>query len=230
MTPWPALLLAAVAQGPADPPGHLPYAEANPGDLAPAPPGFAVGQPCRVRAEMLPDLVRLLEAARDAGLGQDLRAVSCFRSVARQRAVFCRTRRACAVVAARAVSVGPPGRSEHATGYAIDFAARPSAGCPDVNDCFATTAVGAWLLANGARFGFELSFPFANGQGVAWEPWHWRWVGAAWDAPGADAARAVFARARISYPARPEAALAAAAPGADQAASLPAVTATLRPR
>ncbi len=229
MVPF-ALLLAAAAQAQADPPSHLPYAEASPGDLAPAPPGFAIGQPCRVQATMLPDLVRLLDAARAAGLGQELRGASCFRSVARQRAVFCRTHRACADAAERAVSVGPPGRSEHATGYTIDFAARPSPGCPDVSDCFARTAAGTWLLANGARFGFEVSFPAANAQGVAWEPWHWRWVGAAWDEPGADAARAVFARARVSYPASPGAALVAPGPTADQAASLPAVTATLRPR
>ncbi len=201
----PLLVIAVQAQPDDRLLGHLPYSEANPGDLVLAPPGVAVGQPCRVQAAMLPDLSRLLDAARAAGLGQELRAVSCYRSVARQGRVFCRSARACADAAARAVSVGPPGHSEHATGYAIDFTARPSAGCRDVSDCFAGTDAGRWLLANGARFGFELSFPAANAQGVAYEPWHWRWVGASWDAPGAATARAVFARARVSFPARPEA-------------------------
>ncbi len=225
-----ALLLAAQAELPSDDRvlGHLPYAEAYADELVAAPPGFAVGQPCRVHAAMLPDLTALVDAARVSGLA--LRGVSCFRSVARQRVVFCRTRRACRATAERATSVGPPGHSEHATGYAVDFTTRPMAGCGDVSGCFADTATGGWLLTNAPRFGFELSFPLANAQAVAWEPWHWRWVGRAWDAPGAAVARAAFARARVSYPARPAAAEVPARPVPDQAASLPAVTATLRPR
>ena len=104
--------------------GHLPYAEASAADLAPAPPGFALGQPCRVQAMMLPDLTRLLGEAAAAGLGQSLRGLSCFRSVARQQRVFCRSGNACAETVARAASVGPPAHSEHAHGYAIAFAVR----------------------------------------------------------------------------------------------------------
>lgn len=206
-----ALLPAvAAAQSPGETPdgrllGHLPYPQADASSLAPAPIGFAIGQPCRVRAEVVPDLQRLLDAASAAGLGQSLRGLSCFRSVAHQEAVFCRTRKACADAAARAVSVGPPGHSEHATGYAIDFGVRPTAGCPDLADCVADTPAGRWLLANGPRFGFELSFPQGNAQGVTWEPWHWRWVGVSQDEPGAAEARALFARARTDYPASPEA-------------------------
>jgi len=30
---------------------------------------------------------------------------------------------------------------------------------------------------NASRYGFELSFPRNNRQGVTCEPWHWRFVG-----------------------------------------------------
>lgn len=185
--------------------GHIAYGEAAPGDLASAPAGFAVGQPCRVQRDMLPDLARLLAAAT-ATAGVRLRAVSCFRSIAHQRAVFCsqgRLRRQCRDAMERARSVGPPGHSEHSTGYAIDFGIRPQAGCPDVDPCFAATTTGQWLLAHAPEFGFELSFPAGNAQGVTWEPWHWRWVGTAVTEPGAVRARLAFSRARANFPASP---------------------------
>lgn len=182
--------------------GHFTYPEAPSTELAPAPPGFAVGQPCRLRAVVLPDLDRLLAAARAAGLGASLRGLSCFRSVARQGAVFHRGGRR--DDAARAESVGPPGHSEHATGYALDFAVRPAGGCRDVDACFADTPAGRWLLANGPAYGFELSFPAGNRQGVAYESWHWRWVGASQEEPGAADARAAFTAARTRFPAAPE--------------------------
>ena len=45
--------------------------------------------------------------------------------------------------------------------------------------------------------------PAGNAQGVTWEPWHWRWVGTSPAAPGAAAARAIFATARTRFPAQP---------------------------
>lgn len=103
----------------------------------------------------------------------------------------------------RAISVAPPGYSEHATGYALDFAVRPSTGCPDVEGCMAASPQARWLLANAPRFGFELSFPGGNRQQVKWEPWHWRWVGRTGDTSDAATARAVFACARTRFPANP---------------------------
>ncbi|MGJ3646983.1 M15 family metallopeptidase [Sphingomonas sp. GlSt437] len=188
--------------------GHLPYAEAPTGTLVSAPAGFAIGAPCYVHRDMAPDLNRLLLAAKGTpGVGMALRAVSCFRSVEHQRLVFCSQigpRKRCANAAERARSVGPPGYSEHATGYAIDFGARPLVGgCGDVNACFAQTPAGRWLIAHAPEYGFELSFPQGNAQGVTWEPWHWRWVGISALEAGADKARALFARARASFPAYP---------------------------
>jgi D-alanyl-D-alanine carboxypeptidase len=105
--------------------------------------------------------------------------------------------------AARAISVAPPGHSEHSTGYALDFAVRPANGCPDAEACMAATPAARWLLANAPRFGFELSFPGGNRQQVKWEPWHWRWVGTSASAPGAARARFLFAKARDQFPADP---------------------------
>ncbi len=186
--------------------GHLPYGQANAAELVTMPSRFSIGVPCQLRREAAADLSRMLTDATSSGIGGAIRAVSCYRTVNRQRSVFCGQigpGKRCKDAAERARYVGPPGYSEHATGYAIDFGTRPSAGCADVDACFANTRAGRWLLAHGSEYGFELSFPAGNAQGVTWEPWHWRWVGTAADAPGAGPARAIFARARTAYPARP---------------------------
>lgn len=187
--------------------GHIPYGEAPPIDLVPGPPGFAVGSPCLLQRGAAADLARLMAAAANAPeVGNQLRGVSCFRSIEYQRSVFCGQvgpARQFATAAERARVVGPPAFSEHATGYAVDFTIRPSPACPDVDACITATAPGRWLLAHAPEFGFELSFPAGNSQGVTWEPWHWRWVGVTIDTPGAARARLVFARARSSFAASP---------------------------
>jgi D-alanyl-D-alanine carboxypeptidase len=186
--------------------GHIPYQEADPATLVDAPRGFALGHECEVEAAVIPDLTRLIDAAHAAHLGAELRGISCFRSVAYQTRVFCdaRGRRTtCVDPEARALSSAPPGHSEHATGYALDFGARPDRGCADVENCFADTPVGKWLILNAPDYGFELSFPKDNAQGVTWEPWHWRWVGTSNSEPGALTARALFDRARTDFPADP---------------------------
>uniref|UniRef100_UPI00157584AE M15 family metallopeptidase n=1 Tax=Sphingomonas bacterium TaxID=1895847 RepID=UPI00157584AE len=156
--------------------GHLPYADVGVAALVSAPAGFAVGQPCQVQPAVAAALGELMAAQAASGVAGTVRGVSCYRSVAHQRSVFCHGR-SCVETEGRAHMVAPPGYSEHETGYAVDFAARPSLGCADTRDCIAATPVGQWLLANAPRFGFELSFPAGNAQGVGWEPWHWRWVG-----------------------------------------------------
>lgn len=187
--------------------GHLPYGEAAQADLLDAPPGFSVGSPCRLQRAAAVDLTRLLRAA-DAvpEVAGTLRGISCFRSIDYQHQVFCSQvgpGKRFANAAERARVVAPPGFSEHATGYTLDFGVRPMAGCPDVDACIVWHPAGRWLLAHAREYGFELSFPAGNAQGVSWEPWHWRWVGADARAPGAAAARMVFARAASNYPAIP---------------------------
>ncbi|HEX8485892.1 M15 family metallopeptidase [Sphingomonas sp.] len=199
------LALLAMVQAPAGDGrvlGHFGYGDIPSEELADAPDGFALGT-CRVRREVIADLQRLLDAARsDPATGGTLRGLSCHRSIARQTGVFARGGQG--DPGDRAISVAPPGHSEHTTGFAIDFAVRPAGECPDAEACMATTAPARWLIANATRFGFEQSFPAGNKQGVKWEPWHWRWVGASPDAPGAARARFVFAAARARFPAAPK--------------------------
>ncbi|MDR6787418.1 D-alanyl-D-alanine carboxypeptidase [Sphingomonas sp. BE138] len=182
--------------------GHLPYGDAAPDALVAVPAGLAVNG-CLLRREVVPDLQRLIEAAaRDPAAGGQILALSCHRSIAYQEAVFCREGQADA--AQRALSVAPPGHSEHATGFALDVAFRPRRNdCPDAEACVAATPAFRWLVKNAARYGFEMSFPAGNRQRVKWEPWHWRWVGTRATAPGAARARALFATARARFPAVP---------------------------
>lgn len=182
--------------------GHLPYGDTAPDTLVPVPSELAVNG-CVLRREVLPDLQRLIDAAaRDPAAGGRIMALSCHRSIAYQEAVFCREGQADA--AQRALSVAPPGHSEHATGFALDFAFRPRRNdCPDAEACVAATPAFRWLVRNAARYGFEMSFPAGNTQRVKWEPWHWRWVGAQAAAAGAARARALFATARRRFPADP---------------------------
>jgi D-alanyl-D-alanine carboxypeptidase len=187
--------------------GHLPYVEGAPYDLVDAPPGFALGGPCRLQRAAAADLTRLLSAASAVpDVAGTLRGVSCHRSIEYQRQVFCGRIGAgqrFATAAERARVVAPPGYSEHATGYVLDFGIRPSPDCPDVDACIVWQPAGRWLIAHARDYGFELSFPPGNAQGVSWEPWHWRWVGTSARSPGAAAARAVFGRAAADYPAIP---------------------------
>jgi zinc D-Ala-D-Ala carboxypeptidase len=187
--------------------GHLPYAEANPADLVVIP-AFGLGKPCQMHRDAAAAMTQLLDAAgKVPGVAGALRGVSCFRTIDYQRQVFCGQigpGKRCKDAAERAKSSAPPAYSEHSTGYALDFAVRPlPRGCGDVSPCIARTPAGQWLLAHATEFGFELSFPSGNAQGVTWEPWHWRWVGTAATAPGAATARTLFAVARTRFPASP---------------------------
>ena len=182
--------------------GHLFYGDAPASDLVAAPAGYAVGRECQLRPEVMADLVRLIDASRDdSGVGGRILALSCYRSVARQSAVYGRERPDGS--SERAESVAPPGYSEHGTGYALDFAIRPANGCPDAEACMAATPAARWLRSHAPRYGFEQSFPGGNRQQVKWEPWHWRWVGVNADIPAAAKARAVFGCARKRFPADP---------------------------
>ena len=187
--------------------GHLPYAQANPADLVTIP-DFGVGRPCVMHRAAAAAMAQLLAVANTVPeVAGRLRGISCYRSIERQREVFCGQigpGKRCANAAERARSSGPPGYSEHSTGYALDIGIRPlTPGCGDVSDCIARTPPGRWMLAHATEFGFELSFPPGNAQGVTWEPWHWRWVGNGTSAPGAGAARLLFAVARSRFPANP---------------------------
>lgn len=168
--------------------GHLPYPNARQSDLASPPSGFASANCTQMQGEAKLALEAMIGAARaeDPALGDAMVGLSCFRSIAYQKEVFCR--KVGDGFAARARASAPPGYSEHATGYVMDFGDRNVPQC-NLQACFATTPVGAWLAKNAGTYGFVLSFPKGNAQGVMYEPWHWRYE-------GSGAAKAVFANAR----------------------------------
>ncbi len=155
--------------------GHRPSTQVSGGSLTGVPRGFGSGGCQQIHSSMAGALRRLLDAAKADGLDDEITGVSCYRSVERQRQIFCNPARIAARgYAGQAFSVAPPGFSEHSTGFAIDFGSRSNPGC-NLQECFAGTRAGAWLSQNAGTYGFQLSFPRGNGQGVTYEPWHYRW-------------------------------------------------------
>jgi zinc D-Ala-D-Ala carboxypeptidase len=165
--------------------GHFAYADAAASDLSETPQGFGKGSCTKLHGEAKIALERMMTAAReqDPALGDAMIGLSCFRSSAYQREVFCR--KVSEGYAVRAKASAPPGFSEHATGLAIDFGDKNVPEC-NLSACFAQTPVGQWLAQNAGTYGFVLSFPKGNAQGVMYEPWHWRYE-------GSPATQAIFA-------------------------------------
>jgi zinc D-Ala-D-Ala carboxypeptidase len=104
--------------------------------------------------------------------GVTLLPLSAFRSVARQTAIIRRKlARGQAIEDILRVSA-VPGCSEHHTGRALDL------GSPKemkLTVAFARTREFRWLKRHAEKFGFHLSYPRGNRQGIAYEPWHWCW-------------------------------------------------------
>jgi D-alanyl-D-alanine carboxypeptidase len=66
-----------------------------------------------------------------------------------------------------------PGHSQHQLGLAVDFGS--------ITDAFAGTAAGRWILVNGPKYGWSLSFPdgYEHLTGYRWESWHYLYTGTA---------------------------------------------------
>jgi len=99
-----------------------------------------------------------------------LKIFSGYRSPAYQAIVFLRCLKENDFDFLRTVKgVAFPGYSEHShsKNHAIDF-------CPEN---FEKTEEYKWLLQNANKYGFYLSYPEGNGDGVMFEPWHWRFCG-----------------------------------------------------
>ena len=146
----------------------------RPGDLVPAREA-GLDDDRLLRSVVVPDLRALLAAAAADGVRFELQ--SAFRDYAYQKRTFAYWVEVDGYERALATSARA-GHSEHQLGTAIDLR---SAGGPapwDLED-WAATPEGAWMAANGWRFGFILSYPAGaeNRSCYAYEPWHWRWVG-----------------------------------------------------
>lgn len=118
--------------------------------------------------------MRMANTARDEGVWLVL--LSAFREIDKQSELFEYQIQSKGSPEAAAKYSAPPGYSEHHTGYAMDVGDGhvPSS---DINLGFADTQAFLWMTQNAGEFGFELSFPPNNSQGVSYEPWHWRFTG-----------------------------------------------------
>ncbi|WP_420758980.1 M15 family metallopeptidase [Nostoc sp. CALU 546] len=130
--------------------------------------------------------MKMIYAARDAGVW--IIPVSGFRSVQQQEKLFQNQIKRHGSAKEAAKISAPPGHSEHHTGFAIDLTDGKSPK-QDITFAFENTDAYRWLTRYAKEFGFEMSFPSNNGQGVSFEPWHWRYV-------GSQDAAAIFANAR----------------------------------
>jgi zinc D-Ala-D-Ala carboxypeptidase len=126
-----------------------------------------------MRAEAAQALDEMIAAAAAEGLA--LSVESAYRSYDYQVGVF-RNQVARFGQTQAEVQVARPGYSEHQTGLTADIG---GGGC-EIETCFATTAEGRWVAANGHRFGFLIRYPDGKQEvtGFKFEPWHVRYVGA----------------------------------------------------
>lgn len=111
---------------------------------------------------------RMLAAAANDGI--TLEAISGFRSHRYQLGIFRRKLERGQTVAEILQVNAAPGFSEHHTGLALDISAP---GEPAAEESFEGTPAFEWLTANGATYGFTMSYPRDNPHGIVYEPWHW---------------------------------------------------------
>jgi D-alanyl-D-alanine carboxypeptidase len=133
----------------------------------------SVGQDAHGRERhLVPEAADAWHAMRIAALHDavELEVASAFRTVEYQAGIIehklMKGQKMNRILAASAA----PGYSEHHTGRAIDITTPGSAPFEEV---FEQSAAFEWLIANGDRFGFRLSYPRGNRHGILYEPWHW---------------------------------------------------------
>ena len=118
------------------------------------------------------DAARALDgmAAAAQAAGVTLTASSAYRTYAYQRDLYQRNVAQSGQSAADRESARA-GHSQHQLGLVVDFGS--------IDDSFAQTPEGRWLLANAGNFGWSLSFPEGCEEvtGYRWESWHYRYVG-----------------------------------------------------
>jgi D-alanyl-D-alanine carboxypeptidase len=119
-------------------------------------------------------LMKLIYVARDEGVW--IIPVSGFRTVERQKLLFNEQMARLGSDEAAAKVSAPAGYSEHHTGYAVDLS---DGRFPkqDITNAFVDSDAYRWLNQHAKEYGFEMSFPLNNSQGVMFEPWHWRFIG-----------------------------------------------------
>jgi D-alanyl-D-alanine carboxypeptidase len=151
--------------------GHLPYEEAPMGELK----NITSDGRFKLRQAAADQFLQMQRDARAQGIS--LVPISAFRTVEEQNQLFFAIKEQRNQEARKRAEVSaPPGYSEHHTGYAMDIG-DGSAQATHLKESFAQTKAFKWLQNNAAKYSFEMSFPEDNPQGIAYEPWHWRYVG-----------------------------------------------------
>ncbi|MGC9506144.1 M15 family metallopeptidase [Baaleninema sp.] len=151
--------------------GHLPYDEASPDELK----AIVADGSLKLRRAAAEAYLQMEADARAEGVR--LVPISAFRSIEDQQYLFFEVKAQRGQVASERAEVSaPPGYSEHHTGYAIDIG-DGDVPATHVSPEFENTKAFKWLQNNAAYYSFELSFPKDNAQNIAYEPWHWRFVG-----------------------------------------------------
>lgn len=120
--------------------------------------------------EATPHLISLLSFAKASGVS--LYVKSGYRSFAEQKSLKSAYTVTYGAGTANTFSADQ-GYSEHQLGTTLDFI---TVGLNGQLTGFDKTPAYQWLLDNGYRFGFVLSYPKGNKYYV-YEPWHWRFVG-----------------------------------------------------
>lgn len=167
---------------------HLPYASAK-GDLVQV--GVYYERSELMVGEAANAFRQMKDAAAASGVYMD--AISGYRTWEEQAGLFERQiQRHNGSLEEAARLSAPPGHSEHHTGYTLDIRDLDRKDT-DLKYTMETTPTYQWLIKQGCDYGFELSFPDGNQQGVSFEPWHWRYV-------GSPKAKEIFAAARQRYP------------------------------
>jgi D-alanyl-D-alanine carboxypeptidase len=149
---------------------HSLPADYEPDDLAELRGGsYRVNRPgLMLRRPAAEALEEMAAAAKAEGI--TLIASSAYRSYDYQVEVYARNVRESGQETADRESARP-GHSQHQTGLVVDFGS--------IDDSFAGTPAGRWILSNAGRFGWSLSFPDGCEAitGYRWESWHYRYMG-----------------------------------------------------
>ena len=121
-------------------------------------------------------LVKLFTAAENAGY--PLALSSAYRSIADQKALYdvYLSRYGKAYVDKY---VAFPRTSEHHTGLAVDISDYTPACLASADNCSLTASAASWLARHAPIYGFILRYPDGKESvtGVAYEPWHFRFIG-----------------------------------------------------
>ena len=130
----------------------------------------------RIRKSVIADLAALAAAARQAG--KPLKVTSGYRGWSEQQVLFRREVEKFGEERGRQ-RVARPGHSEHQLGTTLDFGSAGNSTSPWLYTDWAQTPSGKWLMKNGWKYGFLLSYP-RDETGTTcyeYEPWHYRYVG-----------------------------------------------------